>query len=121
MLRLTKEEYAAHQTRVKPVSKYRAVKKEIDGITFASTKEARRYVELKMLCKAGEISGLELQPRYDFIIKGQKVGSYRPDFQYYADGRLVVEDCKSKATRTEAYMLRRRIMKAMFGIDVLET
>lgn len=44
--------------------KYGARRKEVDGITFASTAEANAYIQLKALQAAGQISDLELQPRY---------------------------------------------------------
>ena len=64
-------------------SKYKAVKTTIDGITFDSKREAKRYSELKVLEKAGMITHLELQPKYDIIINGVKVCSYKPDFRYF--------------------------------------
>lgn len=39
----------------------------IDGIEFDSKKEGNRYCELKLLLRAGEISNLELQKRYELI------------------------------------------------------
>ena len=45
--------------------KYGNRKVTIDGITFDSKREMKRYCELKLLEKAGEISGLELQPEFD--------------------------------------------------------
>ena len=39
----------------------------IDGIEFQSKKEGKRYSELKLLERAGEISNLELQKRYELI------------------------------------------------------
>ena len=44
--------------------KYNAIPTTVDGIRFASKREARRYLELKLLQKAGHISDLELQPRF---------------------------------------------------------
>ena len=52
-------------------NKYKAVKTTIDGITFDSKREAKRYTELKLLEKSGMIN-LELQPQYDIIINGAK-------------------------------------------------
>ena len=46
-------------------SKYGAIRTTVDGVTFASKAEARRYAELKLLEQAGEIKGLELQPKFD--------------------------------------------------------
>ncbi len=106
-------------------NKYGAVKTEVDGIKFDSKAEAKRYMELKLLEKAGEISGLQLQPRYDFSLNGVKIGFYKADF-YYIDGdgvevpyKEVVEDVKGM--KTPVYRLKKKLMKAMHGIDILET
>lgn len=100
--------------------KYGNRKTVVDGITFDSAKEAKRYGELKVLQRAGEITSLELQPRFPIVINGVKVCTYVADF-YYVDeiGSLVVEDCKGFKTRE--YILKRKLMKAVHGIDILET
>lgn len=101
-------------------SKYGAVKTEVDGMTFASKKEARRYLELKALQEAGKIKGLELQPEYSLNAEGGiKVGRYRADFRYVEDGRVVVEDAKGYKTRD--YAMRKRHMLAQYGIKIRET
>lgn len=51
------------------MNKYNAKKAEIDGITFDSKKEARRYAELKLLLRGGEIRDLRLQVEYELIPK----------------------------------------------------
>lgn len=102
--------------------KYRAKKTVIDGVTFASKKEARRYGVLKKLEMAGEIEGLSLQPQYDLHTKnGVKVCAYRPDFVYLdkKTGLLVIEDCKGFLT--DIYRLKRKWMLLEYGIEILET
>jgi dsDNA-binding SOS-regulon protein len=47
-------------------NKYLNKKTEIDGITFASKKEAKRYSELKLLEKAKKIEDLQLQKALNF-------------------------------------------------------
>lgn len=47
--------------------KYKNKKVTLDGIVFDSKKEARRYGELSMLQRAGEISDLELQKEFELI------------------------------------------------------
>src|SRR6185369_7689355 len=80
--------------------KYRNVPSVIDGIRFASKREAHRYCELKMLEKAGEISALRLQPRYPLTVNGLHVCTYVGDFQYTtSEGRIVTEDSKGVRTR----------------------
>lgn len=102
------------------VAKYRNRKTVVDGITFDSVKEARRYGELKRLERAGEIRGLELQPRFPIIVNGIKVCEYRADFDYYnAAGNQIVEDVKG--FKTPIYNLKKKLMRAVYGIDILET
>lgn len=86
------------------MNKYNAVRTEVDGILFHSKGEARRYGELKMLERAGEISDLELQPEFvlldGFVRDGKRIQAikYRADFKYVEDGVVVIEDFKGKET-----------------------
>lgn len=105
------------------VSKYRAVRTVVDGITFASKKEAARYKELKLLEKAGKIKDLVLQFSYPLEINGTLICRYRADFIYLTPATFghsrVVEDCKG--FKTPIYKLKKKLMKAIYGIDILET
>ena len=49
--------------------KYGAVPVEVDGIRFASKREANRYGELLMLARAREIWDLTLQPNFDLHVR----------------------------------------------------
>lgn len=100
-------------------NKYNAVKKTVDNITFDSTKEANRYSELKLLLRAGIIKDLTLQFRYDFVVNKILIGYYLADFRYLENGKLVVED--SKGVRTPVYKLKKKMMKAIYDIDIFET
>ena len=105
------------------MNKYRAVKTELDGITFDSKKEARRYWELKCMQQIGEIKDLKLQPEYrlqpGFIHQGVRYRaiSYVADFEYrdLKTGELVVEDVKSKPTRTAAYRIKKKLFLARYS------
>ena len=118
------------------VSKYGAKRTVVDGMTFHSQKEARRYQELKLLEKAGVIEAVECQPRFELLVckvTGQPayptitlphvvIGRYIADFQYY-DRRScerVVEDVKSPPTRTPIYRWKVKHLKAQYGIEVRE-
>lgn len=85
--------------------KYRNKKTTIDGITFASMGEANRYCELKLLERAGEITDLQLQPKFELQPKYKKDGktiraiNYIADFQYIENGQTVVEDFKGFSNR----------------------
>lgn len=106
------------------LSKHRNVKVKLDGYTFDSKKEADRYLVLLMRQKMGEISGLEVHPRFKLEVDGGKVCSYCADFQYYVchsdikGAALVVEDVKG--IKTAIYKLKKRLMKAILGIQIRE-
>lgn len=100
-------------------NKYRAVKTVVDGIKFDSKKEAARYVQLKLMVKSGTVTDLELQPRYDLIINRQKCGFYKADFRYFENGKEVVEDVKGM--KTPIYNLKKKLIKAIYGIEIFET
>lgn len=92
--------------------KYNNVKVVIDGIEFDSKKEGNRYNELKLLVMGREIKDLKLQPRFDLMVNGAKIGFYKGDFYYYdiKNKKYVVEDVKSKATATPVYRIKKKIL-----------
>lgn len=101
-------------------NKYGAKRVEVDGIVFHSQKEARRYSQLKLMERAGEIENLELQPRFDFVLNGVKIGFYKADFQYIrlSDGVPVIEDVKGY--KTDVYRLKKRMVAAFHGRNIVE-
>lgn len=102
-------------------SKYRNKKTEADGLVFDSQKEARRWGDLKTLERAGEIIDLKRQVKYELEINGHLICSYKADFTYRRTGRpeVIVED--AKGYRTQIYGLKKKLMKAIHGIEILET
>ena len=92
-------------------NKYRAVKTVVDGITFHSKKEAERYKILALLEAQGKIDNLRLQPRIALMVNGKKIGQYVGDFEYKHDGKVILEDVKSPATRTPIYKLKKKILE----------
>lgn len=100
-------------------NKYNAAKTTIDGIEFASKREAKRYSDLKLLQRAGEISNLELQPSFPITINGQKVCTYKADFQYMTPNGMIVEDVKG--FKTPAYRLKKKLVEAVYqGVKITE-
>lgn len=99
--------------------KYRAKRTVVDGVTFASKKEARRYSELKLLLAAGQITNLELQVPFSLDVNDVHICNYLADFQYLENGKKITEDVKGM--RTREYVLKCRLMKAIHGIDIRET
>jgi hypothetical protein len=113
---------AIQQEQKKKLSKYRNRKTEYMGIHFASQKEKNRYQELLLLERAGLIKNIELQPRYDLVVNGHKLGFYRGDFRYedVATDSVILEDVKSPATKTAVYQLKKKLVKALYGVDIVE-
>ena len=101
----------------KKPSKYRAIKTVVDGITFDSRKEGRRYRELRLLEKAGVIKDLCLQPHFLLQEAYKKNGKtvrkieYIADFSYYdlEKDKFVVEDVKG--LKTDVYRLKKKIFE----------
>lgn len=102
-----------------------------DGIEFDSRKEAARYAELVLLQKAGNISDLRLQVKYELIpaqyIDGkcaERAVSYKADFVYIRDGETIVEDVKGykdpKSTAYAQYTIKRKLMLQKYGIRIRE-
>jgi Protein of unknown function (DUF1064) len=104
---------------VKP-SKYGNKVVFVDGIRFASKLEARRYRTLQRLQAAGMISGLECQPVFPLVINGVTVARYIADFRYIRDGQMITEDCKSPATITPVYKLKKRLVEVLHGVQIVE-
>jgi len=109
-------------SKKKGYSKYRAVRTEVGDRAFASKKEARRYEELLLLERAGKISNLTLQVKFSLDVEGVHICNYYPDFCFDDEhGNVVVEDVKSKPTRTPVYKLKKRLMFAIYRIRIEES
>lgn len=133
----------------KKPNKYRNVEMEVDGIRFQSKKEARRFAYLMQAQALGVIEDLRLQVdftlqegfkkpdgervraiRYvaDFTYRVRSAGydhSHQleaADIEYWRGlwpGALVIEDTKSRGTRTKEYMIKRKLM-ADKGYEIRE-
>ena len=108
-------------------NKYKNQKVNIDGETFDSKREAKRYLELKLLERAGEIKDLQRQVKYILIPSQKRDGkvverecAYISDFEYYDahTGELVVED--TKGMRTKDYIIKRKLMLYNYDIRIKE-
>ena len=117
-------------------NKYSNTKVTVDGETFDSKKEYRRYCELKLLERAGEIQDLKRQqkfivinPQYEWVVdaKGkQKQKCVERECSYVADfvyrdahtGELIVED--TKGVKTKEYIIKRKLMLSVYNIKIKE-
>ena len=109
------------------MSKYKAQKTTVDGITYDSHKEARRAQELRLMLRAGIISNLREQVPYELIpAQKNEYGKvieraviYKADFVYDDEkGKTVVED--TKGVRTKEYVIKRKLMLYEYGIRIKE-
>ena len=108
------------------MAKYHNRKVTRDGETFDSVKEYRRFCELRLLERAGAVTDLQRQVKFELIpaqrIDGKVVEracSYVADFVYQERGQQVVED--AKGMRTQEYRLKRKLMLWVHGIRIRET
>lgn len=104
--------------------KFNAQRTEVDGIFFASKREATRYSQLRLLERAGLISNLKCQVKMPVAINGIHVMTYIADFTYWDKSKgevpvLVTEDVKG--FRTSEYKLKRRIIEAYYRTKITET
>lgn len=125
--------------KLKRPPKYGNRKVRADGLVFDSEKEWLRYTELVLALKSGLIKQLEVHPKFELSVNGEKVCDYIADFSYriyglkvndLKDGQkltwdgiagfylFVVED--TKGVRTKDYIIKKKLMKAVHGIEIRE-
>ena len=107
------------------MSKYGSRKITVDGITFDSRKEYFRWHELSLLEKAGVVSQLQRQVKFELLPSQRVAGKvverpvhYVADFVYQENGQTVVED--TKGFKTKDYILKRKMMLYIHGIRIRE-
>lgn len=101
-------------------SKYHAKKTTLDGIKFASKKEAQHYAELKLLERAGVIRDLQLQVPFILVDKSKygRAIKYIADFTYYKGDQFVVVDVKGY--KTDVYKIKARLFAERYGFNITE-
>jgi uncharacterized protein DUF1064 len=128
MLRLTPEQFrriqaaratGSNKPEPKPSkpSKMGNVPTIVDGVRFASKREAARWEQLRLLEAAGKITELRRQVPFRLEVCGKLVAKYVSDFVYIENGKHKIED--AKGYRTPVYKLKRRFMSAL-GHEILE-
>lgn len=118
-------------------NKYHAQKCKVGNEVFNSRKELHRYEELCLLEKAGHIKNLRREVKYVLIPAQREVVwkngrpkqgrvierecTYIADFVYEENGQTVVEDVKGgNATKTDKYIIKRKLMLYVHGIRIRE-
>lgn len=100
-------------------SKYGNTKTVYNGQIFDSKKESLRAIELDFLQRVGVVKKWEPQPKFKFELNGQKICTYVADFKVeYPDGHIEIEDVKG--FKTAIYRVKKKMLKAFYGIDIKE-
>lgn len=116
------------------MNKYRSKKITKDGETFDSLKEYRRFCELCLLERAGKVTDLQRQVKFELLpsqrIDGKVVEracTYVADFVYFEPiyfgdvvigSKKIVED--TKGFKTKDYIIKRKLMLWVHGIKIKE-
>lgn len=118
---------AARSTRQAPLPKRTCAPSKYGNeptAGYASKREATRAHELRLLAQSGQITDLQEQVRYQLIPKqvNERACHYIADFVYRnAAGELVVEDVKSGATKTPAYIIKRKLLLLVHNLRIVES
>lgn len=113
------EEYKLLAAKNAKRGKYNNVASQVDGFRFDSKREGMKWLQLRQWERSGEISNLRRQVVFPLVVNGVLVAKYRADFTYDLNGKSVIEDVKG--VKTDAYRLKRNLMLAIHGIEILET
>ncbi|MDX1902124.1 MAG: DUF1064 domain-containing protein [Gammaproteobacteria bacterium] len=116
-IRLTKEKKSKYGNKIT----------EFDGMKFASKHEVKRFAELRLMERAGLIRKLKQQVPFELIVGIIKIGTYIADHVY--EQKIydctthnlwvpVVED--AKGVRTDVYKIKKKLMQAIYGIEIKE-
>jgi hypothetical protein len=91
-----------------------------NGRVYDSKREMADAMKLAVLARHGKIANLREQVRYELIPKQGKERAlvYIADFVWEEDGKEIVAD--SKGHRTEVYIIKRKLMKYLLGIEIME-
>lgn len=107
------------------MNKYHNKPTTVYGIRFDSRKESERFLILQCMLHNGEITNLRRQVTFELcpaqtLPSGQKLRNiqYRADFVYEKNGKTIVEDVKGLKTRE--YIMKKKLMYRVHGIEVHE-
>ena len=100
-------------------NKYNATPQIVDGHRFPSKREAKRYADLVLLQRAGQIHDLRIQVAYPLKVGDQSIGKYVADFVYWEGKAEIVEDCKGY--RTPIYKWKKQHFEAQYKRNIRET
>ena len=89
-----------------------------DGNYWHAQGEYKRWCDLKLLEKAGEISALSRQIKFELSVNNLHICSYIPDFSYFAKDKSIMIHEDFKGLETREFKIKKRLMKAIYNIDI---
>lgn len=95
--------------------KFRAIPTELDGIKFASRKEAKRYIELRLLEKSGELLFFLRQVPFHLPANVKYVCDF---LCFWKDETVTIEDVKG--IKTPLYILKKKQVEATYPVKIME-
>jgi hypothetical protein len=98
------------------MTKYKSIKTTVDGITFASKREAHYYLIYKRFAEVGTIKDLQLQPKFPFIYNGKKMFTYIADFSYVDGAGTHIIDVKG--VETPVFRLKKKLIESQYKIEI---
>ncbi len=104
-------------------SKYKNVRSEYNGRVFASKREAETAGQLDLMRRASDpkqrVAHVEYQHKMPLVVNGEKIATYIADFRVtFADNHEEIWD--AKGMRTDVYKIKAKLVKALYGIDIVE-
>lgn len=92
----------------------------VDGQKFDSIHEASIWHDLALLQRQGLIRNLERQITYRLVVNGLLICKYIADFRYICMATEEVVTVDAKGVKTPVYKLKKKLMRAIYGIEIKE-
>ncbi len=119
---MTAAEYRKTRREGAGKSKFNAMRTIVDGVKFASKREAEDWCDLKQRERAGEISNLQRQVSYELFAYSQgapvKVCTYIADFVFFDREKNSEVVADSKGISTAEFKLKAKLFKANYGKEI---
>jgi len=120
---MTSKQYLEMERKKSVTSKYKAIKTVYNGISYDSKAEAACAYRLDLLKQEGTVKEWQRQITFKLVVNDELITSYRLDFLVtYSDDTKEYVDIKGyrKGAAYQIYTLKRKLMKAVYGIDIIE-
>jgi hypothetical protein len=98
--------------------KYQNKRNTLNDQKFDSLGERNRYLYLCQLERDGKIRNLKRQVRFELVVNDDLICAYVADFMYHLKDDLIVEDFKGGYRLPNDFVIKNKLMKAIYGITI---